>query len=96
MLTVSTIRRFCTPALVYLSIIALYLLVNLVRTTNSGAIYDMDVVVKQFVLPSVLGVFWAWVLNLICQAGQSSLSWALVVVPYVVTFMSDPNLLKRM
>lgn len=96
MLNFSTIRRFCTPALVYLSIVALYLLVKLVRTVNSGAIYDTDVVVKQMVLPSILGVFWAWVLDLICKAGQSYLSWALVVVPYVVTFMTDPNILKRM
>ncbi len=56
----------------------------------------MDVAVKQFLLPSILGVFWAWVLDLICKAGQSYLSWALVVVPYVVTLMTDPNILKRM
>jgi hypothetical protein len=96
MLNFSTIRRFCTPALVYISIIALFLLVKLVRSTNSGEIYNMDVAVKQFLLPSILGVFWAWVLDLICKAGQSYLSWALVVVPYVVTLMTDPNILKRM
>ena len=96
MLNFSTIRRFCTPALVYLSIIALFLLVKLVRVTNSGEIYNTDVAVKQLLLPSILGVFWAWVLDLICKAGQTYLSWALVVVPYVVTFMTDPNILKRM
>jgi hypothetical protein len=33
-------------------------------------------------------LFWTWVLNLICKDGHTSVSWLLVLLPFIFTFVA--------
>ena len=87
MLTFYAIRRFCTPALIYLTLAVIMLLVNAMKRNADGILFRADTMINEALIPLIVGVFWAWVLNLICRAGQSTLSWALVIAPFVVQLL---------
>jgi hypothetical protein len=40
-----------------------------------------------FILKFGYILFWTWVLNLICKDGYSSISWFLILFPYILFFI---------
>jgi hypothetical protein len=70
------VMKLCTPALVYFVI---------------GVISLVIAFFQRFLLSSLLikGFFilvWTWLLNLLCQKGYKTISWILVILPYIMMF----------
>ena len=40
-----------------------------------------------FIIKMLYVLFWTWILNLLCKNGYESISWFLVLLPYVVMFI---------
>lgn len=89
-----TVKELCTPAMIYfvISIIALamVLLQNL-SNQNSYNVGSFSCRVPStalvFIVKLIYILFWTWVLNLICKDGHTSISWLLVLLPWILLFV---------
>jgi hypothetical protein len=89
-----TVKELCTPAMIYfvISIIALamVLLQNL-SNQNSYNVGSFSCRVPStalvFIIKLIYILFWTWVLNLICKDGHTSISWLLVLLPWILLFV---------
>ena len=89
-----TVKELCTPAMIYfvISIIALamVLLQNL-SNQNSYNVGSFSCRVPStalvFIIKLIYILFWTWVLNLICKDGHTSISWLLVLRPWILLFV---------
>ena len=64
--------NLCTPALVYLVISIVSLLLN------------FSLSVKSALIQMVFVGLWTFILNFICSKGLEWLSWGLVLLPYIL------------
>lgn len=80
----SFINNLCKPAYIYLVINAFFIFFSFL-----GAIgYQGFVVAIVLLLFQIMVcVFWTWLLNLICSAGYTTLSWVLVMFPIIATII---------
>jgi len=87
-----TVQKLCVPAKIYLGISALVIISILLQNImNSFNIYTLGTASYRvlntpiiFIIKVVYVVFWTWVLQLICKAGYTNLSWILVLLPIVM------------
>lgn len=70
------ISNLCIPALVYLIISAITILVLFLQSFS----------ILTVVLKIGFVILWTWVLNYICAKGYGSVAWILVLLPYIVMF----------
>lgn len=90
-----TFKKLCTPARLYFVVSTVLLLLiilgNLTNDNNTLCLgnYSCNVSDKLLVilLNAVYIVFYTYVLNLICKDGWSSLSWFLVLLPFVMLLL---------
>jgi hypothetical protein len=40
-----------------------------------------------FIIKLIYILFWTWVLNLICKDGHTTISWLLVLLPWIMLFV---------
>lgn len=88
-------RKLCTPAFVYflISIIGMFLLgvQNLNGNDNTLCIgsYKCSIANKGivFLIHALYIMFWTFVLDLFCKAGYSDLSWFIVLIPIILSFV---------
>ena len=81
-------NKICTPASLYLIISIVSILVALFYGLSLAIVLGKVV----FVL------FWIFLLNLLCKSGYTSISWFLVLLPYVVimaVFIIDAFVLNK-
>ena len=98
-----TLKELCTPAMVYfvISVIALamVLLQNLGHQ-NSYTVGSFSCRVPStalvFIVKIIYILFWTWVLNLICKDGHTSISWLLVLLPWILLFVMMGLLMVNM
>ena len=89
-----TLKELCTPAMIYfvISVIALamVLLQNL-GNQNSYTVGSFSCRVPNtalvFIIKLIYILFWTWVLNLICKDGHTTISWLLVLLPWIMLFV---------
>ena len=89
-----TLKELCTPAMIYfvISVIALamVLLQNL-GNQNSYTVGSFSCRVPSttlvFIIKLIYILFWTWVLNLICKDGHTTISWLLVLLPWIMLFV---------
>jgi hypothetical protein len=89
-----TLKDLCTPAMVYFVIsvisLAMVLLQNL-GNQNSYTVGSFSCRVPStalvFIVKIIYILFWTWVLNLICKDGHTSISWLLVLLPWILLFV---------
>ena len=70
--------KYCTPAQLYLIL---------------GAIGIISAFFKKFSIETLLTnalflVIWAWVLNWLCSKGFKAISWILVLLPFIMAFIT--------
>lgn len=89
-----SVKKLCSPALVYLvlSIIGFFVvLFQNIGNTNSYNIgtYSMRCpsILMLFVLKVLYIIFWTWVLNILCKNGYSGFSWFLILLPFILMFL---------
>lgn len=89
-----TIKELCTPAAIYFVIsmvtVALIAFQNM-GNTNKFCVgtYACDVpsTMIVFSIEIIYILFFTWVLHLICKAGYKSISWILLLLPYILSFI---------
>jgi hypothetical protein len=91
---VKTIEKLCTPALIYFALSLGSIIVMALQ--NVGHINQYCMGKWSCTVPSVLAVFmlkllyvafWTWVLNALCRAGYKTLSWVLLLLPFIFLFV---------
>ena len=88
------VRKMCTPATLYfvVSLIGLIILgLSNLENNDKLCIGDYNCYVGNntivFVLNAIYILFWSFVLDLMCKAGYSSLSWFVVLLPFILLFV---------
>jgi hypothetical protein len=88
------IKNMCTPAIVYLALSAIALIVMLFQNIGNQNIYclgnyncPVSSVMLIFIIKILYIGLWTWILNLICKAGAPGLSWFLVLFPFIMFFI---------
>ncbi len=98
------LNQLCTPAAFYF-IISIFGLV-IITFQNVGNKKRLNLGCYSCNVPSTLMIlvgkllyilFWTWVLNLICKDGHSTISWLLVLLPFIFAFIIlDAIMLQKM
>lgn len=89
------LSQLCLPAKTYFILSAIGILLMVVQNLNNGdGMYTLGTFSRRipskillFSLKVGYVLFWTWVLNLICRDGHSSVSWLLVLLPFVLGFV---------
>jgi hypothetical protein len=89
-----TVKELCSPAMLYfiISIVALVMvLLQNLGNQNSYNVGSFSCRVPStalvFIIKLIYILFWTWVLNLICKDGHTSISWLLVLLPWILLFV---------
>lgn len=87
-------RNWCTPAYFYFIISIFAIIIMTIQNFGNTNVYclgDYSCGVTStfliFIIKMLYVLFWTWVLNLLCKNGYESISWFLVLLPYVVMFI---------
>ena len=87
-------RNWCTPAYFYFIISIFAIIIMTIQNFGNTNVYclgDYTCGVTStfliFIIKILYVLFWTWVLNLLCKNGYESISWFLVLLPYVVMFI---------
>lgn len=98
-----TIKDLCSPAALYFLISMLGLVIVLfqnLHNTNSYNIGNFSCRVPNtflvFMIKFIYIVFWTYVLNLICRDGHVGISWLLVLLPWILSFVIVGLLMMNM
>ena len=92
---VNTFKNVCTPAIVYLVISILAVLLISTQNVSNGTDYycvgnyECNTSMKYtiFIIKILYILFWTFVLNCICKAGYKGISWVLVLFPFILMFV---------
>ena len=88
-----TLKSLCAPAQFYLAISVIVAGLILVQNLFSGESNELCVgsysceiphVALFFVIKVLYVLFWTWFLNLLCKHGLKTLSWFLVLIPFLL------------
>lgn len=67
-------RKLCTPARIYFAIAVIASIFALFRGVTFGSVF----------MKMVFAFVWTYILGWLCSKGYSSISWFLVLLPYIV------------
>ena len=91
----NTIKSLCKPAYIYLviSVIAtVILLVQNIGNSNTYCVGSFECPVPNtalvFIVKFISIAFWTFILNAICKAGYKQVAWFLVILPFLVAFIT--------
>ena len=76
--------KLCTPAKIYFAIAVFASIVELFNGAGILAIF----------LKLVFAMIWTCILGWLCKKGYQSISWFLVLLPYIVMFLVGLRLLR--
>ena len=93
-MAITGLKDLCTPSYVYLVVSSIALVIMMVQNMGNVNTYcvgsytcNVSSTVLIFVVKALYILFWTWVLNLICKAGAPTVSWFLVLLPFVLFFV---------
>ena len=89
------LKKLCTPAFIYflISVFGLFMValqnLNGSKNTLCLGVYKCSVVDKTVVLlvNALYIIFWTFVLDLFCKTGYNKLSWFIVLIPLLLSFV---------
>ena len=70
--------KYCTPAQLYLILGAIGILSTFIKN------YSIETLLTE----ALFLVIWAWVLNWLCSKGFKSISWVLVLLPFILVLFT--------
>jgi len=89
-----TLKELCTPAMIYFVISIIGLIVILFQNLGNNNSYHVGSfscrvpnTTVVFIVKLIYIIFWTYVLNLICKDGHTSLSWLLILLPWILLFV---------
>lgn len=96
------ITKMCTPATIYfvISLIGLVLVgVNNLDNNDKLCVGNYNCYVGNnttiFILNAIYILFWTFILDLMCKGGYSSLSWFILLLPFIILFILFATLMVR-
>ena len=88
------LRKLCTPASIYFVISLIFLIVMGLNNLNDSdrlCLGDYSCYVGNntlvFLLNAVYILFWTFVLDLMCKGGYTSLSWFILLLPFILSLV---------
>ncbi len=88
------LMKMCTPATIYflISVIGLIVLgISNLNTPDRLCIGDYSCYVGNntivFIINAVYILFWTFILDLMCKNGYSSISWFILLLPFILMFI---------
>ena len=98
-----TLKELCTPAMIYFVISMIALIMVLFQNLGNSNSYNVGSfscrvpnTAVVFIVKLLYVLFWTYVLNLICKDGHTSLSWLLVLLPWILLFVMIGILMLNM
>jgi hypothetical protein len=89
-----TLKELCTPAMIYFVISVITLAMILVQNLGNQNSYNVGSfscrvpnTALVFIIKLIYILFWTWILNLICKDGHTTISWLLVLLPWIMLFV---------
>ena len=71
--------NLCTPALFYLILSIIAILIG----------YKTNLQFNIFIIKIIWMIVWVYLLNLLCSTGHTTISWILVLIPFIlIAFMA--------
>jgi len=87
-------KNLCTPAFIYLLISAIAFIVIALQNFGNTTKYclgQFECFVPNtfiiFVFKAIYILFWTFVLNALCKAGYSEISWFILLLPLILLFI---------
>ena len=97
------LRRMCTPASIYFVVSLVLLVVLGVSNLDSPdrlCIGEYNCYVGNntviFILNAVYILFWTFILDLMCKNGYSTISWFVLLLPFILSFLFLAMIMVRM
>ena len=88
------LKNLCTPAFLYLTLSMVAIVIMWIQNMGNESVYclgsyncNVSSTNLIFVIKILFVLFWTWVLNIICKAGFSYVSWFLVLFPFILFFI---------
>jgi len=88
------LRRMCTPATIYFVISLIFLIVMGVSNLNETdrlCLGDYSCYVGSntmvFLLNAIYILFWTFILDMLCKNGYSSISWFILLLPFILSLV---------
>jgi len=70
--------KLCAPAMLYLGVSVVMLILAFIGSFSIGTI----------IMKVIFIGLWTWFLNFLCKKGYTSISWFLVLLPYVFLILT--------
>tara|TARA_Y100000389_G_scaffold105244_1_gene102122 strand:- start:7053 stop:7412 length:360 start_codon:yes stop_codon:yes gene_type:complete len=93
-MNLKSIRKCCTPAQIYFYLSITILLFLTVQNLGNRDIFcigdyecDVDNTWVIIFFKAVYIIFWTFILNLLCKNGHTTLSWFLLLFPFLLAFI---------
>ena len=93
-MAITGLRNLCTPSYVYLVISMISIFIMFFQNIGNFDKYcvgNFTCTVTNttliFVIKILYVLFWTWILNLICSSGFTSISWLLLLMPIILSFL---------
>lgn len=91
---IKTFKSLCSPAQLYLALSIISILGMIAQNCNTSNFYVGEVMINPpchkslvFFLEILYVLIWTWILNKLCGKGFTSISWLLVMLPYIGMFI---------
>jgi hypothetical protein len=88
------LKNVCTPAGVYFILSFITLVAMIIQNLGNPSSYcigryscNVTSIQMLFIMKFVYILFWTWILNIICRQGFETVSWLLVLLPYLLMFI---------
>lgn len=88
------LKDLCPPALLYFVVSMLGVLILVFQNIGNRNHYNLGnfscrvpSTIAMFIFKIIYILFWTWILNLICRDGYTSISWLLVLFPFILMFV---------
>ena len=93
-MTLKIIKKLCAPAYVYLVISTIAIIILMFQNGGNTDVYcvgNFECPVPStpmvFFVKFLYVAFWTFILDSVCKAGHKSVSWFLVLFPFVLFFV---------
>ena len=91
---VKDFKNLCTPAFFYLAISVVIFVVIAVQNFGNTSKYCLGNyecyvpnTFMMFVFKALYILFWTFILNTLCKAGYKEISWLILLIPFILTFI---------
>lgn len=89
-----SLKELCSPAMLYFIISMIALMLILFQNLGNSESYNVGSfscrvpnTAVVFIVKFIYVLFWTYILNLICKDGHTTLSWLLVLLPWILLFV---------